>query len=132
MKNIVKVSGVIALAALIAAAASAQAGGFTASWPPANVLATYGIQGLAQPDGITNVQYAANEQGPMKTLTIVFVPGPATEAAVTGWFTANGWIGEQDGTDWDFYNPAGKTAAYGKLNDSNFPAGSYFISVTSL
>ena len=127
----VRFLGIIALAALIAPAVSAQAG-FTANWPPANVLTSYGIQGLAQPAEITNVQYMVNAQGPMKTLTIVFVPGPATEAAVTGWFTANGWIGEKDGTDWDFYHTTGKTATYGKLNDSNFPAGSYFISVASL
>ena len=90
----------------------------TTGWPPANILREYGIEGMPQPTGATNVRWRraeANEGSYMlnnvRSLYIPFSGTNATLTALRNWFDRNGWTLE-DSANGVYQYTKGNAGAY--------------------
>ena len=72
---------------------------YGSSWPSNSTLTKYGLDGMSQPTGATDISwvdyastYYAGYSGPV--LTISFGGTAATDTAVQEWFGGQGWTAE--------------------------------------
>lgn len=77
----------------------------TSGWPPTNVLTEYGIAGMSQPIGATEVWWRIMQDGyggsgffNVPVLYISLKATTSTEQAVKNWFNSNGWTSYSDGS----------------------------------
>jgi predicted small secreted protein len=73
--------------------------GFTAGWPPSSVLTQFGISGMTQPAGATNVEYTVETRGGYG-LGINFYVSSANDSPINTVFTNNSWT-KNEGSSWD-------------------------------
>jgi hypothetical protein len=94
--------------------------GWINGWPNNTVLTNYGISGLAQPSGATNVKYlisdASASNGGTRTSLAVGFNGTETESN-----TILTWFNNQN--DW---NSVGSTGKFGKGTNTNTSGNVYY------
>ena len=129
MKNIIKVLGIIALTAVIgfsfaacdlsaliddddddsgSSSSSSKGGSSSGTWPSGTVLSEFGISGLNQPPGTSEIAWQRTVVSEGKVLYIVFTT-TANVSYFNNYFETNGWtfLAEQSGS-------AGATRYYQK------------------
>jgi len=93
-------------------------------WPPANVLAQYGVSGMSAPSDARDFQWGVDSEGDLTQLAILFTGSQATDNSVHNWFTGHGWTvflsNYDDGEFVEYYMKSNFQAVYVRTNNPNY------------